>query len=73
MPRKPKSLANQLRKAIADAEKKGVTRYQIAKASGVSQGTLSTFVNFPDRELRTNVADRVAKALGFRIELTKPD
>ena len=69
MPRK--SVADKLRTAIAQAERRGVTRYQIAQVSGVTQATLSQFVNDPDRQLRLDIAERVAEAIGYRVDLTR--
>jgi len=45
MPRKPKPIADQLRQLIRKAEKKGTTRYQIAKITGVSNGALSRIMS----------------------------
>lgn len=70
MPRKPKPIAEQLRAAIAKAEKRGVTRYQIAQASGVAQSTLSQFVHGKGH-LRIESAERVAEAIGKRLMLTE--
>ena len=66
-----KSVADKLRTAIARAERKGVTRYRIAQDSGVSQCTLSQFVNHDGRQLRLDIAEAIANAIGYRIELTR--
>jgi len=55
-----------LLRVIAQAEKQGVTRYQIAQRSGVSEGQLSRLVNrtvFP----RLDTAERIAEACGYEI------
>ena len=72
MPRPRKSVADHLRQAIRRDEKRGLTRYQISKASGVSQTTLSLFMAEPDRQLRLDVAERLAEALDLRLRLTPP-
>ena len=69
MPRKTKSIADQLRQAIAKAEKRGMTRYQIAKATGLSEGTLSTFMNH-GTDIRLSTAERIARTVGCKIDLT---
>ena len=68
---KRKSVADKLRAAIAQAERRGITRYRIAKESGVTEGTLSQFVNTPDRQLRLDIAEAIADAIGYRIDLTR--
>lgn len=68
MPRR-KPIADRLRAEIAKAEKRGITRSQIARDSGVSQATLSLFVNDPDRSIRLDFAERIAEAIGLRFDL----
>lgn len=69
VPRKPMSLADQLRIELLRAEKSGLTRYRISKASGIGQSTLSEFVN-SDRQLRLDIAERIANVLGKKLVLT---
>ena len=66
-----KSVADKLRAAIAQAERRGITRYRIAQESGVSQCTLSQFVNRPDKQLRLDITERIVEAIGYRLELTR--
>jgi len=68
MPSKP--TADRLRTAIRQAERRGVTRYQIAKASGVSEAQLSRIMS-GDVSPRLDTADAIAKAIGVRITLVK--
>jgi transcriptional regulator with XRE-family HTH domain len=63
-----KPLSEQLRDAI---EKAGVTRYEISKATGVSESTLSKFVLRQRPGLSFDALDRVGKYLGLVI-VTKP-
>jgi transcriptional regulator with XRE-family HTH domain len=61
-------IAEQLRKAIRAAEKRGMTRYAIAMQTGLSQGMLSRFMagkHVPN----VATAEKIAKALGMRLRL----
>jgi len=69
MPRKEKSVADQLRQAILKAEKRGLTRYQIAQETGLSEGTLSTFMNL-GTDIRLSTAEKIAGTIGYKIDLT---
>ena len=69
MPRKAKSVADQLRQAILKAEKRGLTRYQIAQETGLSEGTLSTFMNL-GTDIRISTAEKIARTIGCKIDLT---
>lgn len=62
------NIVNELRKAIAKSEKLGLTRYRIAKATGLSQAMLSRFMageNVP----KLDTAQRIAHAIGRRLVL----
>ena len=72
MARKRKCVADKLRTAIAQAERRGVTCYQIAQTTGVSRSALSQFMNEPGRQLRLDTAERIAEAIGCRVDLTRP-
>ncbi len=69
MPARRKSVADQLRDAIARAEKRGITRYQLSQQSGVSQQVLSNIVRGTTPRLDT--AEQIAEALGFRLIIKK--
>ena len=62
MAKKP-DLEDQLRDAILGA---GITRYRIAKLSGVTQATLSLFVA-RKRSMTTDTAGKVAAVLGLEL------
>ena len=63
-----KTLSQQIRQAIV---RSGVTRYEIAKATGVSQSTLSKFV-LGQRGISIEAMDSVGLFLGLSIaELSK--
>lgn len=70
---KTQNIEQQLRKAIKEAERRGVTRYQISKISGVSQALLGAFVNDPKRHIRADVAERIAAAIDRPLLLTGGD
>ena len=71
MPRRPKPIDQQLRDAIAQAERRGITRYRLAKLSGVAERNVGMIAN-GDTIPRLDTADKLVRALGgtFRIELT---
>lgn len=71
MSRKKPTIVEQLRKAIATAEKRGVTRYEIAKATGIAQATLSRFVNEENRGIGLEKAEKIANAIGLDLAFTK--
>jgi plasmid maintenance system antidote protein VapI len=67
MQRKPAKLSDQIRHAI---ETCGRTRYAIAKATGISQPTLSRFIS-GERGLPMKTLDRLAGHLGLEIIIRK--
>lgn len=69
MPKRPyKPLTDQLRRAINDS---GMSRYAIARETGVSETALSLFVN-GHRGLSGKAMDAVGEFLGLRIVVDKP-
>lgn len=62
-------LSEQLRNAI---EKAGVSRYEISKATGVSQSTLSKFVLGTRPGISFEAMDRVGEYLGLVIVKKQP-
>jgi plasmid maintenance system antidote protein VapI len=61
--KKSKSASRQIVKAIAES---GMSRYAIAKSSGIDQSTLSRMVN-GNGWLSRDAFDRLADALGLEI------
>lgn len=57
------NIETQLRQAILDAQ---ISRYALAKATGVSQGILSRFVA-GERSLTLTTAAKLADALGLEL------
>lgn len=64
-----KKLSDQIRAAILKA---AVSRYELAKATGVSQSTLSRFVRGDRPGLSFEALDRIGLYLGLRIETSQP-
>jgi len=60
---KQKSLTDQVRRAILDAP---ISRYELAKRLGVSQGTLGDFVH-GRTGIGSELLDQVAVELGLRL------
>jgi hypothetical protein len=63
--------AEQLRRAIREAERAGLTRYQISKKSGVSQALLTRIVVTKTGNPRLDIAERIASAIGWKLSLTR--
>jgi len=64
----PERLSDQLRRIIAES---GLSRYELARRSGVEQSALSRFVN-GQRGLTTESLDRLAEALGLELTVKRP-
>lgn len=63
---KASKITEQLRAAIRDAEKRGMSRYQIGKAAGVALPVvirIADGVNVP----RLDIAEKIAHAIGKRL------
>lgn len=58
--------SDQIRQAIARC---GMTRYQISKATGVTESTLSRFM--AGEHIRTSTLDILAEYLGWQLVVTK--
>jgi transcriptional regulator with XRE-family HTH domain len=69
MSKRQVNVAEQLRKAIALAERKGQSRYAIAKAAGIRYSMLVRIAegeNLP----RIDTAEKLASAIGRRLTLS---
>lgn len=66
-PRSPPTFSNQLRQAIAAS---GMTRYQIAKQSGISQSVLSLFSS-GRRGLSLKSIDALVEVLNLELKSQK--
>lgn len=67
MKRKSDNIEQRLRRAVLESD---MSRYQIAKISGVSQAQLSFFVN-EIRSLTLPVAAKIAEVLGLELRPKK--
>ena len=63
---KPTNIVEELRRAIARAGRHGLTRYRLAKLSGVDQSQLSKLVRV-QRVPRLDTAEKIVRALGGRL------
>lgn len=69
MSKKLKSAADELRKAIARAERAGLTQYAIAKAAGMPQSQVKRVAS--GESIPTlDTAERIALAIGCRVTIT---
>lgn len=62
---KPLLISEQLRRAVSESH---LSRYRIAKETGLSQSLLSRFVS-GDRGLSLDAIDKLGTLLGFRLVL----
>mgnify|MGYP002263392690 CR=1 FL=1 len=65
--RRSKKMTDQIRQAIDDS---GLTRYRIAKDTGIDESTLAKFYN-GHRGLSTDVLDRLGEYLRLRIVMDR--
>lgn len=63
-------IEEQLRRAIVEAEKAKITRYRLSLLTGVSQATLSLFVN-KKRTITLENAAKLAAVLGLELTATR--
>ena len=68
---KAATVSDQLRQAILDAAERGITRYRIAKETGVSQAALSRFVS-RGQNIDLPSFDSIAAYLGLTLTQAKP-
>ena len=68
---KGSGVLDQLRREIRRAEKRGISRYRIAKLSGVGQATLCRFMSGTLLKMQVETAEKLAGALELRIVLEK--
>ena len=69
MAKKPRLISDQLRQAIRDS---GLTRYRIAKETGLSQVTLSRFFN-GERGLTLKALDKLGVCLQLTVNLGRKE
>jgi transcriptional regulator with XRE-family HTH domain len=67
---KQPDIGEQLRQAIAQAERRGMTRAQVAILSGMTDSQIKRVAEGESRP-RIDTAARIAHVIGYRIELVK--
>jgi transcriptional regulator with XRE-family HTH domain len=70
MSRKNQAAAEQLRRAIREAERRGVTRYQMAKMAKMPQSQLSRIAT-GESVPKLDTAERIAGAIGYTLIVAK--
>jgi len=65
---KKTSIVDELRRAIRQAEQGGLTRYRLAKMTGVEQAVLSKLMRGM-KGLRLDTAERIVRGLGKRLAI----
>jgi len=68
MSKRQQSIAEDLRWAIAQAEKRGVTRYKIAKAAGMPQSQIGRIAS-GESVPKLDTAERIAQVIGVRLAI----
>jgi DNA-binding phage protein len=68
MAKRVTSIVAKLRKAIATAERRGVSRYRIAKLAGIVQSQVHRIAD-GERVPTLDTAARIAAAIGYRLAL----
>jgi uncharacterized protein YerC len=64
-----KSVADQLREAVAKTLKQGRTLNEIATTAGIGQAVLWRFMKDPNKTLTVDTAAALAKSLGIKLTL----
>lgn len=67
-----KTIADNLRQAVKQAELRGITRYRIHCETGIAQSVLSRFASGAGY-LRIEQAELVARSIGYKLSLTRHD
>lgn len=70
--KRSKSIVDDLRRAVAQAQRRGVSRYRMAKDTGLSQAMLSRFMAGKTVPM-LDTAQRIAQGVGRRLVLVDAD
>ncbi|MEX0775127.1 MAG: helix-turn-helix domain-containing protein [Phycisphaeraceae bacterium] len=65
-----KPIIEQLRQALAQAERRGMTRYRISQDAGITPVMLTRLARGETRP-RLDIAEKIAKAIGYDLTLTR--
>ena len=68
MTKRTNGIVDDLRKAIAQAELRGVTRYQIAKRAAMPQSQVGRIAS-GETVPKLDTAERIARAIGCRLAI----
>jgi len=68
--KEPQSIAAKLRKAIAQADRRGISQADIARESGMSRSQVSRVASGATTPT-LDTAERIAKVIGYRINLER--
>lgn len=68
MSKRTKSIVDELRRAIARAERRGQTRYAIAKAAKMPRSQMTRIAS-GENVPKLDTAERVAQVIGYRLAL----
>jgi DNA-binding phage protein len=66
--KRSKSVADELRRAIAQAERRGMTKYAIAKAAKMPRSQMTRIAS-GENVPKLDTAERVAQVIGYRLAL----
>ncbi|MFH1267202.1 MAG: helix-turn-helix transcriptional regulator [Planctomycetota bacterium] len=66
------TVSDDLRAAVKEAMRRGVTRYRISRDAKVDHSALSRFLT-EDRDLRLSTVDALASYLGLELRGNKPE
>jgi transcriptional regulator with XRE-family HTH domain len=69
MSKRQVSIAEQLQREIAKAERRGVTQYQIAKLASMPQSQVSRVAS-GENVPKLDTAERIASAIGCRLTIS---
>lgn len=68
MSKRSKSIVDDLRRAIAQAERRGMTKYAIAKAAKMPRSQMTRIAS-GENVPKLDTAERVAQVIGYRLAL----
>ena len=68
MAKKQQSIAEELRRAIAQAERRGLTKYAIAKAAKMPRSQMTRIAS-GENVPKVDTAARIAQVIGYKLAL----
>lgn len=64
-------IIERLIRAVENAERRGVTRYQLSQRTGIPQSTLTRLMNRERDSLKIETVERLCLELGFTLRMQK--